>query len=139
MIIIKSDENTDAGRTPSEAEFKAMAEFNQQMADAGILLGAEGLLDSGKGARVSKSGGTTTIVDGPFTEAKELIAGFWLIRADSLREALDWAARVPSPPHLETNLEVRQVVEAATDFGENYTEELRQGEDRLREQIAGND
>jgi hypothetical protein len=139
MIIIKSDEKTDAGRVPSEAEFTAMAQFNQEMADAGILLGAEGLLDSGKGARVKMSGGKTTITDGPFTEAKELIAGFWLIRADSLEQALDWASRVPSPPHIETNLEVRQVVEAAEDFAENYTEELKQGEDRLREQIAGNE
>ncbi|ONI79276.1 dehydrogenase [Actinosynnema sp. ALI-1.44] len=138
MIIIKSDEKTDAGRVPTEAEFAAMARFNQEMADAGILLGAEGLLDSAKGARVQLSGGKTTITDGPFTESKELVAGFWMIRADSLEEAIDWAGRVPSPPHIETNLEVRQVVEAAADFAETYTDELREGEDKLREQIADN-
>nr|WP_042181201.1 YciI family protein [Kibdelosporangium sp. MJ126-NF4]CEL14881.1 PhnB protein [Kibdelosporangium sp. MJ126-NF4]CTQ96488.1 PhnB protein [Kibdelosporangium sp. MJ126-NF4] len=138
MIIIKSDEKTDAGRVPSEAEFAAMAQFNQEMADAGILLGAEGLLDSGKGARVRLSGGKTTITDGPFTESKELVAGFWLIRTNSLEEAIDWASRVPSPPTIETNLEVRQVVDAAEDYAETYTEGLRDGEDKLREQIAGN-
>jgi hypothetical protein len=139
MIIIKSDEQTDAGRAPTEAEFTAMAEFNQQMADAGILLGAEGLLDSGKGARVKMAGGQTTVTDGPFTEAKELVAGFWLIRVDSLQEALDWAGRVPCPPHIEMNLEVRQVVEAAEDYAETYTETLKQGEDRMRAQIAANE
>lgn len=138
MIIIKSDERTDAGRVPSEDEFTAMAEFNQEMADAGVLLGAEGLLDSGKGARVRLAGGKTTITDGPFTESKELVAGFWLIRAGSIEEAIDWASRVPSPPHIETNLEVRQVVEAAADFAGTYTDELKQDEDRLREQIADN-
>ncbi|WP_312024919.1 YciI family protein [Kibdelosporangium aridum] len=138
MIIIKSDEKTDAGRVPSEAEFTAMAEFNQEMADAGILVGAEGLLDSGKGARVHMSGGKTTITDGPFTESKELVAGFWMIKVDSLEEAIDWASRVPSPPEIETNLEVRQVVDAAGDYAETYTEELKEGEDKLREQIAEN-
>ncbi|MFB9303959.1 YciI family protein [Kibdelosporangium philippinense] len=138
MIIIKSDEKTDAGRVPTEEEFAAMAEFNQEMADAGILLGAEGLLDSGMGARVLMSGGKTTITDGPFTESKELIAGFWLIKADSLEEAIDWASRVPSPPDIETSLEVRQVVSAAEDFAQTYTEQLREGEDKLREQIAEN-
>jgi hypothetical protein len=138
MIIIKSDETTDAGRVPTEQEFAAMADFNQEMADAGILLAAEGLLDSARGARVRLAGGATTIVDGPFTEAKELIAGFWLIHAESLEEALGWASRVPSPPDIETNLEVRQVVEAAVDFAETYTDELKQDEDRLREQIGEN-
>jgi hypothetical protein len=139
MIIIKSDEETDAGRVPTEDEFAEMARFNQEMADAGVLLGAEGLLDSDKGARVRLSGGNTTITDGPFTESKELVAGFWIIRADSLEEAIDWASRVPSPPDVETNLEVRQVVEAFEDYAETYTEELKEGEDRLREQMAGNE
>src|SRR5882762_468183 len=102
MIIIKSDEKTDAGRIPTEAELSAMSAFNMQMAEAGVMLAGEGLLESGKGARVKISGGKTTITDGPFTEAKELVAGFWLIRADSLQEALEWARRVPSPPHIET-------------------------------------
>ncbi|CAM3554611.1 YciI family protein [Kibdelosporangium persicum] len=138
MIIIKSDEETEAGRVPSEDEFAEMARFNQEMADAGVLLAAEGLLDSHKGARVRLSGGNTTITDGPFTESKELVAGFWIIRADSLEEAIDWASRVPSPPDVETNLEVRQVAEAFEDYAETYTEELKQGEDKLREQMAEN-
>jgi hypothetical protein len=135
MIIIKSDETTDAGRVPTEAELKAMGAFNEEMAKAGVMLGGEGLRESGKGARVKISGGKTTITDGPFTEAKELVAGFWLIRADSLEEALEWASRVPSPPHIETNLEVRQVVEAE-DFGDSFTPELREAEERLRAQLT---
>ncbi|MBP2331049.1 hypothetical protein JOF56_011434 [Kibdelosporangium banguiense] len=119
MIIIKSDEESGPGRAPTQDEFTAMAEFNQQMADAGILLGAEGLLDSGAGARVRLADGIATIIDGPFTEATDLIAGFWLIEAESLEHALEWASQVPSPPDIETNLEVRQVVEVA----EVYTEE----------------
>jgi hypothetical protein len=117
MIIVKSDEKTDLGRVPSDEEFAAMADFNQEMADAGILLAAEGLLDSGCGARVRLAGGETTIVDGPFTEAGDLVAGFWIVQADSLEEALGWASRVPSAPDVETNLEVRQIVEAA-DFSQ---------------------
>jgi hypothetical protein len=135
MIIIKSDEKTDAGRQVTEAELAAMGAFNEEMAKAGILLAAEGLRESAKGTRVQKSGGKTTITDGPFTEAKELVAGFWLIRVDSLAEAVEWASRVPSPPHLETNLEVRQVAEAE-DFGDAFTPELREAEQRLREQAA---
>jgi hypothetical protein len=131
MMIIKSNESTDAGRKVTEGELAAMGKFNEEMADAGILLAGEGLRESAKGARVKISGGTTTITDGPFTESKELVAGFWLIRVDSLEEALEWAARVPSPPHIETNLEVRQVVEAE-DFGDAFTPELQEAEQRLR-------
>ncbi|MET0134528.1 MAG: YciI family protein [Kibdelosporangium sp.] len=135
MMIIKSDETTETGREPTEAEIKAMSEFNQEMVDAGILLAGEGLRESAKGARVKISGGRTTVTDGPFTEAKELVAGFWIFRADSLEEALSWAKRVPSPPHIETNLEVRQVVEAE-DFGDAFTPELREAEERMRAQSA---
>jgi hypothetical protein len=135
MIIIKSNEKTDAGRVPTEAELRAMGEYNQQLGDAGILLAGEGLRESTKGARVKISGGKTTITDGPFTEAKELVAGFWIIRADSLEEALEWARRVPSSPNYEVNLEVRQVVEAE-DFGDAFTPELQEKEERLRAQIA---
>jgi hypothetical protein len=99
------------------------------------MLAGEGLRESAKGARVKISGGTTTVTDGPFTESKELVAGFWLIRVDSLEEALEWAARVPSPPHIETNLEVRQVVEAE-DFGDAFTPELQEAEQRLRAKNA---
>ncbi|TCO48154.1 YciI family protein [Actinocrispum wychmicini] len=135
MMIIKSNEQTDAGRIPTEAELAAMAGYNQQLADAGILLAGEGLRDSGKGARVKKSGGKTTITDGPFTEAKELVAGFWIIQADSLAEAMEWAGRVPCPPHIELNLEVREVVEAEH-FGDAFTPELQEQEARLRAQIT---
>jgi hypothetical protein len=138
MIIIKSSEKTDAGiDNRSEAEVNAMltemSRFNQEMAEAGILLAGEGLRESAKGARVKMSGGKTTITDGPFTEAKELVAGFWIIRVDSLEQALEWAAKVPSPPQIETNLEVRQVVEAE-DFGDAFTPELQETEERIRAQ-----
>jgi hypothetical protein len=135
MIIIKSNEKTDAGRVANEAELRAMGAFNAEMAAAGVLLAGEGLTSSAKGARVKITGGKTTITDGPFTEAKELVAGFWLIRADSLEQALEWAARVPSPPHIETNLEVRRVIEAE-DFGDAFTPELRAAEERLRAQAS---
>ena len=135
MIIFKSNEQAEAGRKVTEAELAAMGKFNEEMVEAGIMLGGEGLRESAKGARVKISGGTTTVTDGPFTEAKELVGGFWLIRVDSLEEALEWAARVPSPPHIETNLEVRQVVEAE-DFGDAFTPELQEAEERLRAKSA---
>jgi hypothetical protein len=140
MIIIKSNEKTDLGiGVRSEAEvtamLTAMSKFNQEMTDAGILLAGEGLRESAKGARVKMSGGKTTITDGPFTEAKELVAGFWIINVDSLQQAVEWAAKVPSPPQIETNLEVRQVVEAE-DFGEAFTPELQETEERMRAQAA---
>jgi hypothetical protein len=135
MIIIKSNEETEAGRKVTEAELAAMGAFNEEMVKAGILLGGEGLRESSTGARVKISGGTTTITDGPFTEAKELVGGFWLIRVNSKEEALEWAGRVPSPPHIETNLEVRQVVEAE-DFGDAFTPELQEAEQRLRARAA---
>jgi hypothetical protein len=137
MMIIKSDEQTDAGRAVTEAELKAMGEFNQQMVDAGVMLAGEGLRESERGARVKIAGGKTTVTDGPFTEAKELVAGFWIIQAESLEEAVAWAKKVPSPPHIETNLEVRQVVEAE-DFGEEFTTELREAEERMRAQSEAN-
>jgi hypothetical protein len=131
MMIIKSDEATEAGRQITEAELKAMGAYNQELVDAGILLAGEGLRESERGARVKISGGKTTVTDGPFTEAKELVAGFWIIRADSLEEAVEWASKVPSPPHIETNIEVRQVVEAE-DFGDAFTPELQEAEERMR-------
>jgi hypothetical protein len=137
MIIIKSNEETDAGRVPTEAELTAMGEFNQQLVDAGVMLAGEGLRESSRGAKVKKSGGKTTVTDGPFTEAKELVAGFWLIRADSLAEAVEWATKVPSVPHVEMNLEVREVVEADY-FGDAFTPELQEKEDRMRAQAAAN-
>ncbi|GAB3876697.1 YciI family protein [Kibdelosporangium lantanae] len=137
MIIIKSNEETDAGRVPTEAELSAMSDFNQQLVDAGVMLAGEGLRESAKGAKVRKSGGKTTVTDGPFTEAKELVAGFWLIRADSLAEALEWATKVPSHPDFEMNLEVREVVEADY-FGDAFTPELQEKEERMRAQAAVN-
>jgi hypothetical protein len=136
MMIIKSNPKTETelgGRSEAEinAMLTAMSKFNEEMAEAGILLAGEGLRESAKGARVKIAGGKTTVTDGPFTEAKELVAGFWIIRADSLEQALEWAAKVPSPPHIETNLEVRQVVEA-DDFGDAFTPELRETEERIR-------
>jgi hypothetical protein len=135
MIIIKSNEETDAGRLPTEAELAAMANFNEEMVDAGVMLAGEGLRDSTKGARVKMNGGKTTVTDGPFTEAKELVAGFWLINVDSLEEAVGWARRVPCAPDLEVNLEVREVSEAE-DFGDAFTPELQEQEQRIRAKAA---
>jgi hypothetical protein len=137
MMIIKSNEETDAGRVPTEAELTAMSDYNQQLIDAGVMLAGEGLRESTRGAKVRKSGGKTTVTDGPFTEAKELVAGFWLIRADSLEEAVEWATKVPSVPHVELNLEVREVVEADY-FGDAFTPELQEKEERMRAQAAAN-
>jgi hypothetical protein len=135
MMIIKSDPATEVGRPITEAELAAMGAYNQRLVDAGVMLGGEGLRESAKGARVKISGGRTTVTDGPFTEAKELVAGFWIIRADSLAEAVEWARKVPSPPGVETNIEVRQVVEAE-DFGDAFTPELQEAEERVRAQAA---
>ncbi|MEV4314522.1 YciI family protein [Actinocrispum sp. NPDC049592] len=141
MIIIKSNEQAEQGMPADPAAVTAMigamSKFNEEMADAGVMLAGEGLRESAKGKRVKIADGKTTIIDGPFTEAKELVAGFWLIQVDSLDEAVEWATRVPSAPGWETNLEVRQVTEDE-DFGEGFTTELRETEARIRAKSAGN-
>lgn len=131
MVMIKSDERTEAGAMPTEEELTAMGRYNEELVKAGVLLAGEGLHPSAKGARVVFSDGRPTVVDGPFAEAKELIAGFWLLDVKSKEEAVEWVKRVPCTDGVETTIEIRQVFEAA-DFGEAFTPELREQDAQLR-------
>jgi hypothetical protein len=131
MILLKADANTEAGKLPSEEMLAAMGRYNEELAKAGVLLAGEGLQPSSKGARVKISGTRRTVVDGPFTETKELIAGFWILQVGSKEEAIEWVKRVPSPLEGDAEIEIRQVFEA-DDFGEAFTPELREQEERTR-------
>jgi hypothetical protein len=135
MILVKADKNTEAGVLPSEKLLADMGKFNEELVKAGVLLAGEGLQPSSKGARVKFSGAKRTVIDGPFAEVKELIAGFWLIEAKSKEEAIEWVKRVPNPTGEESEIEIRQVFEAE-DFGAEFTPELREQEAQLRAQIA---
>ncbi len=138
MVIVKATEQSEAGALPDEKLLTEMGKYNEELVNAGIMLAGEGLRPSSKGARVKFSGGSTSVVDGPFAETKELIAGFWIWKVDSMEEAIAWARRCPNPmPEEESELEIRQVGEAE-DFGEEFTPELREQEERLRAQAAGN-
>src|SRR5919201_6024517 len=134
MVIVKATKNSEAGVMPSEELLSEMGKFNEELAKAGVLLAMDGLQPSSKGARVRFSGTKRTVIDGPFTEAKELIAGFWLIQAKSKEEAIEWVKRVPNPTGDEGEIEIRQVFEA-DDFGDEFTPALREQEERLRAQI----
>ena len=133
MVIVKADKKTEAGIMPSEQLLREMGNYNEELVKAGIMLAGEGLHPSSKGARIVFSGNQRTVIDGPFAETKELIAGYWLWRVKSLQEAIDWAKRCPNPTGEESVLEIRQVFEAE-DFGKEFTPELREQEDRLRAQ-----
>jgi hypothetical protein len=137
MLMVKASEQSEAGVMPSEELLAAMGKYNEEMVKAGVLLAGEGLHPSSKGARVKFSGKERTVVDGPFAETKELVAGFWLIQAGSKEEALEWVKRCPNPMEGESEIEVRQVFEAE-DFGEEYTPELREQEERIRAQAEAN-
>lgn len=132
MMIVKANKESEAGVMPSTEILAEMGKYNEALVNAGVLLMAEGLHPSSKGARVTYSGSKRTVTDGPFTEAKELIAGFWIIQVKSKEEALEWARRVPFQ---EGEVELRQVFETE-DFGEELTPELREQEERLRAQAA---
>jgi hypothetical protein len=132
MVLIKADEDSEAGVMPSERLLTEMTAFNEELAKAGVLLGGEGLHPSSRGARVLFSGDKRTVVDGPFTEAKELIAGYWLLELKSMEEAIEWVKRIPNPDGRDGEVEIRQVFEA-DDFGDALTPELREAERRLRE------
>jgi hypothetical protein len=134
MILIKADKNTEAGALPDEKLLTEMGKFNEELVKAGVMLAGEGLHPSSKGARVRFSGGKRTVIDGPFTETKELIAGFWLWQVKSKAEAIEWVKRCPNPLEGDAEIEIRQVFEAS-DFGAEFTPELREQEERLREQI----
>ncbi|MGA7304226.1 MAG: YciI family protein [Rhodothermales bacterium] len=133
MVIVKENEESEAGVMPSEEILAAMGKYNEQLVDAGIMLAGEGLHPSSKGVRVRFSGDERTVTDGPFAETKELIAGFWLWQVDSMDHALEWLKKAPFDGG--TEIEVRPVFEAE-DFGEEFTPELREQEERLRERIA---
>jgi len=137
MIIIKADKNSEAGRMPSERLLTEMGEYNEELVKAGVMLAGEGLHPSSKGKRVKFSGEKRTVIDGPFTESKELIAGFWLWQVNSMDEAVEWVKRMPNPIESEEDeVEIRQVFEAE-DFGAEFTPELREREERLRTQMEG--
>jgi hypothetical protein len=137
MVIVKADKNSEAGIMPDERLLTEMGKYNEELVKAGVLLAGEGLHPSSKGARVRISGNQRTVIDGPFAETKELVAGFWLIQVKSKEEAIEWVKRVPNPmPGAETEIEIRQVFETE-DFAESDpTGELREAENRLREQVA---
>jgi hypothetical protein len=134
MVIVKADNNSEAGAMPSEQLLTDMGNYNEELVKAGIMLAGEGLHPSSKGARVRFSGDKRTVIDGPFAETKELIAGFWLWQVKSREEAIEWVKRCPNPmPGTESEIEIRQVFEAE-DFGAEFTPELREQEERLRAQ-----
>jgi hypothetical protein len=136
MILIKADKDSEAGVMPDERLLTEMGQFNEELVKAGIMLAGEGLHPSSKGARVRFSGAKRTVIDGPFAETKELIAGFWLWQVKSKEEAIEWVKRIPNPmPRTESEVEIRQVFEI-DDFGEAATPELRDQEQRLRAQSA---
>ncbi|RZI42688.1 YciI family protein [Herbaspirillum sp. HC18] len=135
MILVKADQNSEAGVMPDEQMLAEMGRFNEELVKAGVMLAGEGLHPSSKGARVQFSGKDRKVIDGPFAETKELVAGFWIWKCASLQEAIDWVRRCPNPMPGESEIEIRQIFEAE-DFGEEFTPELRAQEERLREQIS---
>ena len=135
MVIVKATKNSEAGMMPSEQLLADMGRFNEELVSAGMMVAGEGLHPSSKGKRVRFSGGNRTVIDGPFAETKELVAGYWLWQVSSMEEAVDWVRRCPDPmPGEEAEIEVRPLFEA-DDFGEEFTPELRAQEERLRAEI----
>lgn len=135
MILVKATADSEAGVMPSEQLLTEMGRFNEELVNAGLMEAGEGLHPSSKGARVRFSGKNRTVTDGPFTETKELIAGFWIWKCKSLQEAIEWVKRCPNPMLGDSEIEIRQVFDAE-DFGEAFTPELREQEDRLRAKVA---
>ena len=135
MVIVKASKESEAGTLPDTEILTQMGKYNEQLVKAGIMLAGEGLQPTSKGKRVVFSGSKRTVVDGPFTESKELIAGYWMWQVRSMEEAVEWLKRCPNPHNEETSVEIRPVFESC-DLGENFTPELRERDERLREQIA---
>jgi hypothetical protein len=133
MILVKASKDSEAGVMPSQQLLTEMGKFNEELANAGVMLAGEGLQPSSKGARVRFSGSKRTVIDGPFAETKELIAGFWIWQVNSREEAIEWVKRCPNPHNEETEVEIRQIFEAE-DFGAEFTPELREQEERVRAQ-----
>ena len=134
MAMVKATPDMEAGAMPSEELLRQMGEFNEEMVKAGVMLAGEGLHPSSKGARIQFGGEQPAVQDGPFTETKELIAGFWIMECDSLDDAVEWIKRTPNPDGVHGEIEIRGVFEAE-DFGEEFSPELREQEQRLREQL----
>ncbi|HKW81066.1 MAG TPA: YciI family protein [Casimicrobiaceae bacterium] len=135
MVMVRADKSTEAGVMPSEKLLADMGNYNEQLVKAGVMLAGEGLHPSSKGARVRFSGSKRTVIDGPFAETKELIAGFWIFQVKSKAEAIEWIKRCPNPLEGESEIEIRQIFEAE-DFGAEFTPELRAQEERQRAQMA---
>jgi len=135
LILIKATKDSEAGVMPSQQLLTEMGKFNEELVKAGVMLAGEGLQPSSKGARVRFSGDKRTVIDGPFAETKELLAGFWIWQVKSKEEAVEWVKRCPNPHNEETEVEIRQIFEAE-DFGAEFTPELRAQEERLRAEIA---
>ncbi len=135
MVLVKADKSSEAGALPDEKMLTEMGAFNEQLVKAGIMLEGEGLKPSSEGARVRFSGKNRTVIDGPFAETKELVAGYWIWKVKSLQEAIEWVKRCPNPMPGESEIEIRPVFEAE-DFGAEYTPALREQDERLRVEIA---
>ncbi|HEX2489592.1 MAG TPA: YciI family protein [Blastocatellia bacterium] len=134
IVMIRANKDTEAGVMPSEELLTAMGKYNEELVKAGVMLAGEGLHPSSKGARVKSAKGKITVTDGPFTETKELICGFWIWQVKSMEEAIEWARRMPNPHNEDGEVEIRPVFEAE-DFGEEFTPELREQEERLRREL----
>ncbi len=134
MVIVKATDESEAGKMPGEKLLAEMGAFNEELVKAGVMLAGEGLHPSSRGARVRFSGSKRSVIDGPFAETKELIAGFWLWQVKSMEEAIEWVKRCPNPMESESDIEIRPVFEAE-DFGEEFTPELRAQEERLRAEL----
>jgi hypothetical protein len=137
MVMVKATRESEAGEMPSEKLLTDMGKYNEELVNAGVMLAGDGLWPSSKGARVRFSGTKRTVIDGPFTETKELVAGYWLWQVKSMDEAIEWLKRCPNPMDEDSEVEIRQVFEAA-DFGPEFTPELRAQEERLGAQMAEN-
>ena len=138
MVMIKADKNSEAGEMPSQQLLEDMTAFNEELVKAGVMLAGEGLHPSSRGARVKFSGDKRTVIDGPFPETKELVAGFWIFKVNSLQEAVDWVKKIPNPmPGTESEVEIRQIF-SAEDFGDVMTPELREREAELLRKSAEN-
>ena len=135
MVIVKATADSEAGVMPSEQLLAEMGRYNEQLVKAGVMQAGDGLHPSSKGARVRFSGKDRQVIDGPFAETKELIAGFWIWKCASLNEAIDWVKRCPNPMLVESEIEIRQIFEAE-DFGEAYTPELRERDERMRAEVT---
>lgn len=135
MVIVKASASSEAGVMPGEQLLRDMGQYNEELVKAGVMLAGEGLQPSSKGKRVRFSGASRTLIDGPFAETKELIAGYWLWQVKSMDEAVEWVKRCPNPQLEDSDIEIRQIFEA-DDFGDEFTPELRAQEDRLRAQLG---